>query len=738
MAFSDNANGSSYSYLTPSGILIRRIDRELDFVRGVDFLVGQLDRKRGCYLSSGVEDQDRYARFDFGFTDPPLELIALGREVHLRALNPRGVPILAMLKSVVREHEALSVIRDRERELVLAVAESESSFPEEERSRQPSAFTPIRALMQDFIGFEDRFLGLYGAFGYDLIFQFDPMSLNQPRGDEDKLYHLYLPDRILVCDRRLQSAHAFEFEFSRRDLTTEGLSDDAFERLEPDYAAAGVSGEITSDHTPEEYMEKVEYARERMRAGDIFEVVLSRKYSAGYEGPPSTIYDMMRRINPSPYEFFFQFGDDQLIGASPEMFVRVDGDRVESSPISGTVRRGDNAMEDAEKIKQLYDSEKDEVELTMCTDVDRNDKARICRPGTVKLLSRRMIERYAGLFHTVDHVEGRLRDGFDGLDAFLSHMWAVTLTGAPKRMAVSIIEEQEASARRWYGGAIGALMFNGTVNTGITIRTVHLEDGRADYRAGATLVYDSVPREEELETEVKATAFFRAMAELGDPVPAAPRAAGNDVAPEAGAFAGKRLVMVDNEDSFVHTLADYFRQTGAAVATFRHDSPALLEALAADPDLVIHSPGPGRPEDFAVPALVRRLADQHLPQFGICLGLQGMVEAFGGELAVFEHPRHGKYWQLHHNGGGLFEGLQSPARVGAYHSLYAVPEKIPAELDVIARNENGIPMAVRHRDEPLMAVQFHPESILSMDQRGGHRIIANALSLLLQDKERAS
>jgi anthranilate synthase len=731
MAETIHANGASYSYLTPSGILIRRTDREIDFARGVDFLVEQLDRKRGCYLSSGVEDQDRYARFDFGFTDPPLEILAYGREVQLRALNPRGVPILAMLRQVVREHEAISVTRESERDLVMSVAEPEGSFPEEERSRQPSAFTPIRALMRDFIGFEDNFLGLYGAFGYDLIFQFDAMTLTQERDDKDKLYHLYLPDRILVCDRRLENAHAYDFEFSRRDLTTEGYSDEPFERLEPDYAVAGVSGEITSDHTPEDYMAKVDYARERMRAGDIFEVVLSRKYSAGYDGPPSVIYDMMRRINPSPYEFFFQFGSDQLIGASPEMFVRVNGDRVESSPISGTVRRGDNAMEDAERIKQLYDSEKDEVELTMCTDVDRNDKARICRPGTVKLLSRRMIERYAGLFHTVDHVEGRLRAGFDGLDAFLSHMWAVTLTGAPKRMAVSIIEEQEASARRWYGGAIGALMFNGTVNTGITIRTVHLEDGRADYRAGATLVYDSVPREEELETEVKATAFFRAMAQLGNAVPTAPGATGNDVGPAADAFAGRRLVMVDNEDSFVHTLADYFRQTGAAVATFRHDSPALLEALAAAPDLVIHSPGPGRPEDFAVPALIRRLADQGVPQFGICLGLQGMVEAFGGELAVFDHPRHGKYWQLHHDGGGLFEGLPSPARVGAYHSLYAIAEKIPGDLEVIASNENGVPMAVRHRTKPLMAVQFHPESILSMDNLGGHRIIGNALSILL-------
>src|SRR5262249_6397898 len=160
--------------------------------------------------------------------------------------------------------------------------------------------------------------------------------------------------------------------------------------------------------------------------------------------------------------------------------------RVESCPLSGTARRTGRPMEDAERLRALLNSQKDEVELTMCTDVDRNDKSRICRPGTVKLLGRRQIETYAGLYHTADHVEGRLREGLTGIDAFLSHMWAVTLTGAPKKMAVEIIEELEKTPRRWYGGAVGAFAFNGDVNTGITIRTVHLEGGRANYRAGAT------------------------------------------------------------------------------------------------------------------------------------------------------------------------------------------------------------------------------------------------------------
>jgi len=716
---------TNYSFVSPSGIVIDRTDRKIDYERGIDFLIDALNDTRGAYLSSGVEDQDRYARWDFGFIDPPVEVVAHQDKFRLTALNGRGVPILAMLRPLLLKTPNIKLKSEDETSLFLTIASPNRIFAEEERSRQPSTFTPIRTLMAEFRGMRDDFLGLWGAFGFDLIYEFEQMPLSMPRGDEDKLLHLYLPDRIMVLDRRLEEAHAYEYEFTRRTQTTIGLSETAFSGIQNVAAPMACSkGEITSDHTPEDYMAKVEMARKRMHIGDIFEVVMSRKYQIAYHGQPSDIFHMMRRINPSPYEFFFQFANEQLIGASPEMFVRVEGDRVESSPISGTARRGDNAMEDAERIQALYNSEKDEVELTMCTDVDRNDKSRICRPGSVKLLARRAIERYAGLFHTVDHVEGRMREGFDGIDAFLSHMWAVTLTGAPKRKAVEIIEHEEISPRRWYGGAIGALMFSGTVNTGITIRAVLLEQGRADYRVGATFVYDSLPEEEEQETRVKSTAFFKAMANLD-------RTGDEPVEIKAvSKYAGVRIVMVDNEDSFVHTLADYFRQTGANVQTFRHGAPAQA-ALAERPDLVIHSPGPGQPKDFGVPDLVRTIAGLGIPQFGVCLGLQGIVEAFGGELSVMDVPRHGKYWKLDHDGTGLFDGVAQGNRVGGYHSLLAVSTKIPDDLEVIARNEVGMVMAVRHTSQPIAAVQFHPESILSMDARAGHRIVENVLTALL-------
>ena len=129
----------------------------------------------------------------------------------------------------------------------------------------------------------------------------------------------------------------------------------------------------------------------------------------------------------------------------------------------------------------------------MCSDVDRNDKSRVCVPGSVRVIGRRLIESYAGVFHTVDHVEGTLAEGFDSLDAFLTHMWAVTIIGAPKKWAAQAIEDLEKDARGWYGGAVGMISLDGDINTGITIRTIHLRDGVASYGAGATLLYDSIP-----------------------------------------------------------------------------------------------------------------------------------------------------------------------------------------------------------------------------------------------------
>ena len=188
-----------------------------------------------------------------------------------------------------------------------------------------------------------------------------------------------------------------------------------------------------------------------------------------------------------------------------------------------------------------------------------------------------------------------------------------------------------------------------------------------------------------------------------------------------------KLLLVDNDDCFIHTLSNYARQTGAEVVTYRAGVPHEL-ILDFAPHLILISPGPGRPSDFGVPDLVKFAAHAGIPVFGVCLGLQGIVEAFGGELGVLDYPMHGKPSTVVHRNLGIFEGLPERFKVGRYHSLFARKETFPACLEVTAESEDGVIMGVRHRELPIEAVQFHPESILTLDGNCGLRLIENVVA----------
>ena len=707
----------AYRYQTPHGIEVTRSISKANFRKGLKSLLRDLDRHRGIYLSSGYEYPGRYSRWDIASTRPPLEIVAYDREVEFRALNARGEKIVQMLQPVLAEHPHWEEFSGEPGKLRGRLKPLPALFPEEQRSKQPSAFSVLRTLIEEFRGEEDSRLGLVGAFGYDLLFQFEPIEKKLPREGHKDL-HLFLCDDIWFMDRKKEQIERFQYDFARDGVSTEGLPRDGAAVQRP---TKRKPGPITSDHAPEEYMANVEKVREGMRRGDYYEVVLRQTFQTPYSGKASELFERVQRASPSPYEFLLQFGDEQLVGASPEMFVRVEGQRVETCPISGTAQRTGDPLRDADNIRELLQSRKEESELTMCTDVDRNDKSRVCEPGTVKVIGRRLIESYAGVFHTVDHVEGILEEGFDSLDAFLSHMWAVTVIGAPKKAAAQTVERLEKNARGWYGGAVGMLTLNGDMNTGILIRTTYLRDGMASYPVGATLLYDSVPAMEERETRLKATGFFRT---LGT---AEPASATVTVEREA-VGSGAKLLLVDNDDCFIHTLANYARQTGAEVVTYRAGFPPELISRVA-PGLILISPGPGRPADFGVPDLVKTAIRLGVPVFGVCLGLQGIVEAFGGELGVLDYPMHGKPSTVRHHGIGVFDGLPPEFLVGRYHSLFAQRETFPACLEITAETEDGVIMGVRHKELPIEAVQFHPESILTAEENHGLRLMENAVRL---------
>jgi anthranilate synthase len=702
-------------YKTPGGISVTRQTSSIPYQKGLGSLLHKLDRYRGIYLSSGYEYPERYSRWDVASVCPPLEIAATGPDIEFNPLNARGEVLCKMLFRLLERHPHWEQFGFQGAALRGHLKPLPALFPEEERSKQPSAFSILRALIGEFQSELDSRLALVGAFGYDLLFQFDPIELKLPRHGVKDL-QLFLCDDIYYMDRKKEQIERFRYDFELGELSTAGLGRTGTPaRRWPKRPV----NEIESDHQPAEYMAKVEAVREGMRLGEYYEVVLRQTFQANYSEGASALFQRIQKGSPSPYEFLLQLGDEQLIGASPEMFVRVEARRVETCPIAGTARRTGDPLRDADSIRELLNSTKEESELTMCSDVDRNDKSRVSIPGSVKVIGRRLIESYAGVFHTVDHVEGTLAPGFDSLDAFLTHMWAVTIIGAPKKAAAQAIEDLEKDARGWYGGAVGMLSLNGDINTGILIRTVHLRDGIARYSAGATLLYDSVPELEEQETRLKATGFFRALRGV--------EKAGVAQTEARRAGEGIKLLLVDNDDCFIHTLSNYARQTGAEVVTYRAGVPHQL-ILDFSPHLILISPGPGRPSDFGVPDLVKFAARAGIPLFGVCLGLQGIVEAFGGELGVLDYPMHGKPSIVVHHNQGIFEGLPERFKVGRYHSLFARKETFPACLEVTAESEDGVIMGIRHRELPIEAVQFHPESILSLDGNCGLRLIENVIS----------
>jgi len=269
--------------------------------------------------------------------------------------------------------------------------------------------------------------------------------------------------------------------------------------------------------TREEHEAAILKAKEYIAAGDIIQVVLSRRMQVEVTAPPFQVYRALRSINPSPYMFFLQFEECQLIGASPEILVTERAGHVVTRPIAGTVRRGRTPEEDARLEAQLLSDPKERAEHIMLVDLHRNDIGRVCEYGTVSVDELMVTEKYSHVIHIVSNVTGRLRPDKDAYDLIRASFPAGTLSGAPKVRAMEIIEELEPVKRGPYGGAIGYFSFSGDMDTAITLRTIVMQDGAAYIQAGGGIVADSDPAAEYQETESKAGALVRAieMAEGG-------------------------------------------------------------------------------------------------------------------------------------------------------------------------------------------------------------------------------
>ena len=384
--------------------------------------------------------------------------------------------------------------------------------------------------------------GAVGYLSYEAVRAFEPRVPSAPGpglGLPDGVW--MLTDALLVFDHLARTIKAV----AHVALDDNGLSDDAYDRAEAridelitrlrsEQPKMPIGGELADrpaedrqvpNTSRERYLEMVETAREYIAAGDIFQVVLSQRVDVPSNVHPFSVYRALRTINPSPYMFYLDFIDHQIVGASPELLVRLEGHTLTNHPIAGTRPRGATPMEDDALGRDLLEDQKERAEHVMLVDLGRNDIGRVSAPGTVTVPRFMEIERYSHVMHIVSNVEGEIADGLTGLDALRACFPAGTVSGAPKIRAMEIIAELETDRRGPYAGAAGYVDFSGGMDTAIALRTMVIKDGIVSMQAGGGVVADSTPEGEHEESLHKMRGPLRAI-ELAEDLEAAERALG--------------------------------------------------------------------------------------------------------------------------------------------------------------------------------------------------------------------
>ncbi len=367
------------------------------------------------------------------------------------------------------------------------------------------------------------FGGAVGYLGYDMVRFIEDLPELNPREVDTFDACFVLTDQLLIFDNRRQKIKVVsnvllepgddpDAAWSKATSQVDAL----IEQLrEPLARRKGKSGgravDLTPNFTRSGFLAAVDRCKEYVRAGDIIQVVLSQRFSGDLSFDPFDIYRALRTINPSPYMFFLRFGETLVIGASPEVLVRKEGDRVEVRPIAGTRPRGATPEEDLRMEAELLADPKECAEHIMLVDLGRNDLGRVCRTGTVEVSELMVVERYSHVMHIVSNVRGELAAGHDAFDVFRSTFPAGTLSGAPKIRAMQIIEELEPSRREIYGGAVGYFSYSGNMDMAIAIRTLVVQGSRVHLQAGAGIVADSDPEAEYQETINKARGVMKAL-----------------------------------------------------------------------------------------------------------------------------------------------------------------------------------------------------------------------------------
>ena len=432
-----------------------------------------------CYLLESVADNEKWGRYTFLGYDPSLEITCLNGQMKIGSLTFETKDPGSYIRQVIADHKS-----------------------------------PRFEYLPSFTG------GLVGYFSYDYLKYAEPtlrLDAEDTEGFND--VDLMLFDKVIAFDNFRQKIilmvnidlEHLETEYNRASLELRSMAD-LIKNGEP---KEDVPGHCTTPVTPlfqkEEYCEMVENAKHHIKEGDIFQIVLSNRLEAGFEGSLLNTYRILRTLNPSPYMFYFSSSDMEVAGASPETLVKLEDGVLHTFPLAGTRPRGKTEEEDLRLEKELLADEKELAEHNMLVDLGRNDIGKISRFGSVEVEKYHCIERYSHVMHIGSTVRGEIRDDCDALSAIDSILPAGTLSGAPKLRACQLINDLENNKRGIYGGAIGYIDFTGNLDTCIAIRIAYKKNNKVFIRSGAGIVADSVPEKEYQECLNKAAAVVRAL-----------------------------------------------------------------------------------------------------------------------------------------------------------------------------------------------------------------------------------
>lgn len=498
-----------------------RLEKSID-----DYFAALSDygRKPHSFLLESADVVPRYGEFSLGCVDPCLKIVGNQHSFEIEALNERGKEFIDYIQPQL---DFVADLQSTGMKLRGTLQPERKDVSEEERLQLKTHMDVLRVLTYAFTPVEKPFgpyAGLFGMLSFDFIDQFEDLPKNEGDIYTNPDYQFYYADHLFLADHKAQKLHFI----ANALITDEGckkIYDRCFESikffelaLNKDISVKNSQAEknickFETDTEKEEFVEIVKQCKEHILSGDVFQIVPSRTVYTSTKEEPFSIYKRLKKKNPSPYMAYMHFGDiGQLVGASPEMCLRVQGDTektIEIRPIAGTRPRGfdehgniDNDLDSRYEMELKLDN-KELAEHAMLVDLARNDVARVCKPGTRQVSESVVIEKYSHVQHIVSHVEGILKDEYDAFHAYLASMNMGTLTGAPKVKAMELIRKFEKNKRGFYGGSVGYFTPSGEMDSMITIRTMWIKDGIVYTRAGAGVVYDSIPEKEFEETEKK-------------------------------------------------------------------------------------------------------------------------------------------------------------------------------------------------------------------------------------------